>query len=205
MRITSATFLQSNTNYKQCPQDKRLEFAYIGRSNVGKSSLINMLLHRKKLAKTSSIPGKTQLINHFLINNSFYIVDLPGYGWAKSSKKNKKIWQKMVENYIVYRKNLVCMFLLFDSRLSPQQIDISFLNWLGKNNIPFTILFTKIDKQTPYKTQITIDRWKKNLTDNWEIFPTYFLCSAKNNLGRTQILSYIENIIQKNKNITLHN
>ena len=196
MKIISSQFLQSNINYKNCPQDNKIEIALVGRSNVGKSSLINMILNHKALAKTSSTPGKTQLINHFLINNSFYIVDLPGYGWAKNNLKNRTAWKKMVSNYLLYRKNLICVFILLDGRLPPQKIDFTFLQWLGNHQIPFSILFTKIDKQTNDKTQNTIQLWKNNLQDTWEIFPPYILTSAKNMMGRKEILAYLKTITQ---------
>ncbi len=196
MHIKSARFLQSNICHQKCPQAQRLEFAFIGRSNVGKSSLINMLVAQKNLAKTSSTPGKTQYINHFLINEAFYIVDLPGYGWAKSSKKNQTQWKKMVENYLLYREHLVYVYVLLDSRLSPQTIDHLFIHWLGSNQIPFGILFTKIDKQSPCKTQHTITKWKETLSKDWKILPTWLLSSAKNKIGKQAICQQIEQMIQ---------
>lgn len=192
MKILSAEFICSNTDYKKCPLPNLAEFAFIGRSNVGKSSLINMLMNRKGLAKTSSTPGKTQTINHFIINGSIYIVDLPGYGFAKTSKVNKEGWQKMIDSYLLYRKNLVSVFVLIDSRLEPQKNDLIFLNNLGENEIPFTIIFTKADKQTKTRAQKNVEIFCSKLSETWQRLPECFISSAETGLGRDEILAYIE-------------
>ena len=195
MIIKSAEFLMSNSTHKKCPEPIKPEFAFIGRSNVGKSSLINMLVNRKSLAKTSSKPGKTQLINHFEINQSWYLVDLPGYGYAKASIKNREIWGKMITNYLLERENLMLVFVLIDSRLSPQKIDIEFLEFLGENQIPFEIVFTKIDKQGPKVTQDNASLFEEKMFETWEELPKYFLSSAIYAQGREEILDEIESII----------
>jgi GTP-binding protein len=192
MIIKSAKFVISNTDLKKCPAPNKHEYAFIGRSNVGKSSLINMLTSRKKLAKTSATPGKTQLINHFIINNEWYLVDLPGYGYAKVSKEKRDNWQGFITEYLLKRENLFNTFVLIDSRLEPQKIDLEFLEWLGKNHVPFCIVFTKADKLTSSKLALNIANYKDELLKNWEELPVFFISSAETNLGKDEILKYIE-------------
>ena len=194
MKIYSAEFVVSNTAVDKCPKDRIPEYAFIGRSNVGKSSLINMLMERRHLAKTSSTPGKTQLINHFKINNSWYLVDLPGYGYARVSKKKKATFQKYIENYFLQRKQLVCSFVLIDCRHDPQKIDLDFMQFLGENFIPFSIIFTKADKLTPTKLEKKINSYKTKLLEYWEELPTSFITSSSNGLGRDEFLNYIDQI-----------
>ena len=194
MKIYSAEFVVSNTAVDKCPKDRIPEYAFIGRSNVGKSSLINMLMERRHLAKTSSTPGKTQLINHFKINNSWYLVDLPGYGYARVSKKKKATFQKYIENYFLQRKQLVCSFVLIDCRHDPQKIDLDFMQFLGENFIPFSIIFTKADKLTPTKLEKKINSYKTKLLEYWEELPTSFITSSSNGLGRDEFLNYINQI-----------
>lgn len=194
MKIYSAEFVVSNTAVDKCPKDRIPEYAFIGRSNVGKSSLINMLMERRHLAKTSSTPGKTQLINHFKINNSWYLVDLPGYGYARVSKKKKATFQKYIENYFLQRKQLVCSFILIDCRHDPQKIDLDFMQFLGENFIPFSIIFTKADKLTPAKLEKQINRYKTKLLEYWEELPTSFITSSSSGLGRDEFLNYIDQI-----------
>ena len=203
MEIKQATFVISNTDVKKCPMHSLPEYAFIGRSNVGKSSLINMLTNHKGLAKTSSKPGKTQLINHFLINKNWYLVDLPGYGYAQVSKQSKKTFQKFITDYFKKRKELVCAFVLVDIRLEPQKIDLEFMQWLGENLIPFSIIFTKADKLTEKSITDNIDRYKKKLLENWEDIPPFFITSSENKTGRIELLTYIEEINSslKEKNI----
>lgn len=196
MKINKAEFLISNTDYKLCPAPDKPEYAFIGRSNVGKSSLINMLTNNNKLAKTSATPGKTQLINHFLINEQWYLVDLPGYGWAKVSKKEKEKWDKMMKDYFINRENLGLVFVLVDSRLSPQPIDLEFLQWLGENGIPIAIIFTKTDKQTRHKTTQNVLAFGKEMKKSWEDLPPFFWSSSVNKHGKEEILNYIEQINQ---------
>lgn len=200
MNALESSFVKSSTNYKDCPDDNRPEFAFIGRSNVGKSSLINMLTSRKKLAMVSSKPGKTQLINHFIINSKWYLVDLPGYGWAKVSKAKKKEWDKMINEYLLYRRNLACVFVLIDSRIEPKRKDIDFINWLGENGIPFVILFTKVDKQSKSKTESAIEEFKNVLGETWEEFPEMIITSALDQTGRDEILEFINRVITEMKN-----
>ncbi|MCK9163592.1 MAG: ribosome biogenesis GTP-binding protein YihA/YsxC [Bacteroidales bacterium] len=195
MQIKTAEFIVSNSDHKLCPEPTKAEIAFIGRSNVGKSSLINMLTNKKNLAKTSSAPGKTQLINHFEINGQWYLVDLPGYGYAITSKKNRALWGKMITNYITRRESLISIFVLIDSRISPQKIDLEFLNFLGENQIPFSIVFTKIDKQTPRITKKNIEEFIQALQKDWVELPQYFTSSAINKTGREEILSEIEHLI----------
>ncbi len=197
MKITSAEFLVSNTDYKKCPDTKIAEFAFIGRSNVGKSSLINMLVNKKGLAKTSGSPGKTQTINHFHINNSWYLVDLPGYGFAKTSQTNRAKWEQMIYDYLRYRKNLFTVFVLIDSRIKPQRNDLEFINQLGENSIPFVILFTKADKQTKNKTVSSVAAFNNELLKTWESLPLYFISSAETGEGRDHILDYIERTMEE--------
>ena len=196
MVIKEAVFITSSTDFRKCPTTKSPEFAFVGRSNVGKSSLINCLVNKKSLAKTSVKPGKTQLINHFLINDQWYLVDLPGYGWAKVSKKLKSQWQKMSSDYFLYRENLACVFTLIDSRLEPQQVDLSFLKWLGENNIPFGIIFTKADKVSKNLVKSNISIFKKTMMEEWEEIPESFISSAKDSRGREEILDYIDSILK---------
>tara|TARA_R110002072_G_scaffold78309_1_gene181635 strand:- start:501 stop:1091 length:591 start_codon:yes stop_codon:yes gene_type:complete len=194
MKIKKAEFVISNTDHLKCPVTEKPEYAFIGRSNVGKSSLINMLTGKSKLAKTSGKPGKTQLINHFLINDEWYLVDLPGYGWAKVSKVLKAQWDKMIRSYLVERKNLFNVFVLVDSRIPPQQIDLDFINWLGENGIPFSIIFTKADKQNSPKTLSNVSTFENTLKETWEELPTTFVSSAVNKVGQKEILSFISGI-----------
>lgn len=194
MKIKTAEFVISNTDYLKCPKSDMPEYAFIGRSNVGKSSLINMLTDRTKLAKTSGKPGKTQLINHFLINKEWYLVDLPGYGWAKVSKTLKEQWDAMIRNYLLQRENLYNVFVLVDSRIPPQKIDLDFINWLGENKIPFSIIFTKADKRNNAKTQSSIATFKNKLSEEWDELPSTFISSAANKIGQKEILSFISSI-----------
>jgi len=195
MRIKQATFIKSSSAFDQCPPPNKAEFAFIGRSNVGKSSLINMLTGRKNLAKTSSKPGKTQLINHFEIDGSWYLVDLPGYGWSKVSKQKKAEWGIMIEDYLLNRESLGCLFVLIDSRLDPQQIDYEFITWLGEKGIPFVLVFTKTDKQSKTKFQSTKAKHIRELKNKWEEMPLIFDSSAIDQTGRKEILSFAEELI----------
>lgn len=195
MIVSSAEFVKSSQELNQCPQPDMPEFAFIGRSNVGKSSLINMLVDKKDLAKTSSQPGKTQLINHFLINEEWYLVDLPGYGYAKISMENRKKWRKMIEDYLLKRVNLLTVFVLVDSRLEPQKIDLEFINFLGENQVPITLIFTKTDKQSAKKTEESLERFKESLSEYWEELPKIILTSSEKRVGRDEVLETIENII----------
>jgi GTP-binding protein len=191
MQINTSEFLQSNTDYSNCPKPDKPEYAFIGRSNVGKSSLINMLTGSSKLAKVSSKPGKTRLINHFLINNYWYLVDLPGYGWAKIAKSERELWDKMTKDYLKLRENLLCVFVLIDSRIEAQQNDLQFLEWLGKNSIPFVIIFTKTDKQTHSKILQSVNSYKQHLLKTWEELPQIFISSAITQSGKKEILDFI--------------
>lgn len=195
MIVSSAEFVKSSQELNQCPQPDMPEFAFIGRSNVGKSSLINMLVEKKDLAKTSSQPGKTQLINHFIINKEWYLVDLPGYGYAKTSMENRKKWRKMIEDYLLKRVNLLTVFVLVDSRLEPQKIDLEFINFLGENQVPITLIFTKTDKQSAKKTEESLERFKESLSEYWEELPEIILTSSEKRVGRDEVLETIENII----------
>lgn len=195
MIVSSAEFIKSSQELNQCPQPDMPEFAFIGRSNVGKSSLINMLVEKKDLAKTSSQPGKTQLINHFIINKEWYLVDLPGYGYAKTSMENRKKWRKMIEDYLLKRVNLLTVFVLVDSRLEPQKIDLEFINFLGENQVPITLIFTKTDKQSAKKTEESLERFKESLSEYWEELPKIILTSSEKRVGRDEVLETIENII----------
>jgi GTP-binding protein len=194
MDIKSAEFIISNTDYLKCPESKLPEYAFIGRSNVGKSSLINMLCNRKDLAMTSSKPGKTLLINHFLINNNWHLVDLPGYGYATAGKKMRDQLQNIIESYILNREQLTCLFLLIDSRLEPQKIDLEFIEWLGENGIPFAIVFTKLDKLTHAKGKSNIQFYKDKLSEQWEELPPIFLTSSEKYMGKDELLGYIDGI-----------
>lgn len=194
MIIKSAEFIISNSDYKKCPQDGKPEYAFIGRSNVGKSSLINMLTNRKGLAMTSSKPGKTMLINHFLINEQWYLVDLPGYGYARRGKEGREKIREIIEDYIMERDQLLNLFVLVDSRHEPQIIDLEFMEWLGENGIPFSIVFTKADKQGPVRLQQNIDAYKEKLLETWEELPPVFITSLEKKQGREELLNYIESI-----------
>lgn len=194
MEIKSAEFIISNAVVSKCPNTNNPEYAFIGRSNVGKSSLINMLTGRSKLAKTSATPGKTMLINHFLINNEWYLVDLPGYGYAKRSKKDKDKLEVMISSYILKRKQMINLFLLIDCRHEPQKIDLEFMEWLGENGVPFSIVFTKADKLGGGKLKQNISFYLKELKKQWEELPPYFITSSENKTGRQEILDYIEQI-----------
>lgn len=199
MEIKQAAFVVSNTQVAKCPTHKLPEYAFIGRSNVGKSSLINMLTNHKGLAKTSSKPGKTQLINHFLINKEWYLVDLPGYGYAKVSKQSKKTFQQFITDYFKKRRELVNAFVLVDIRHEPQKIDLEFMQWLGENAIPFAIIFTKADKLTEKQIQEHVTSYSEILLQQWEEMPPYFITSSENRLGKEDLLSYIETINQSLK------
>ncbi|MBO7417566.1 MAG: YihA family ribosome biogenesis GTP-binding protein [Bacteroidaceae bacterium] len=194
MKINTAEFVISNTDVSKCPQTGLPEYAFIGRSNVGKSSLINMLTNNKKLAMTSSTPGKTQLINHFLINKQWYLVDLPGYGYANRSKKSVADIQRIIGSYLEQRLEMTCLFVLVDSRLEPQKIDVDFMNWLGKNQVPFAIVFTKADKQSKLKTDNNVKTYLNTLSEQWEELPPFFITSSLNGSGRDELLFYIESI-----------
>lgn len=201
MIIKSAVFLCSNTAMDKCPADHLPEYAFIGRSNVGKSSLINMLTHVKGLAKTSGTPGKTQLINHFIINEQWYLVDLPGYGFAKVSQTTRAKWEVMIKNYLQKRKNLVNVFALVDSRISPMASDIAFVNWLGEKHIPFVIVFTKTDKLNKRKTGENVRDFKNRLSETWEELPQVILSSADDKTGRDELLGFIEKTNKEVKNV----
>ena len=192
MKIKSADFVISNTDIDKCPKERIPEYAFIGRSNVGKSSLINMLTGRKSLAKTSGKPGKTQLINHFKINDNWFLVDLPGYGYAKVSKKNRSIFAKFIYEYLEKRENLICTFVLVDSRHEPQKIDMLFMQWLGQNQIPFVIIFTKMDKLSSSQLNKNITKYKTEMLKSWEDIPQTFRSSAESGLGKSEILKFIE-------------
>ena len=196
MEITSAEFKISNTRIDKCPQDGLPEYAFIGRSNVGKSSLINMLTRKPKLAMTSSTPGKTLLINHFLINKQWYLVDLPGYGYAKRGKKQQEKIQQIIEDYVLDREALTCLFVLVDSRHEPQKIDLEFIEWLGENGVPFAIIFTKADKLNITQQRENIANYLHKLEEQWEELPPYFLTSAEKQIGRNEVLDYIDSINQ---------
>lgn len=193
--IKEARFVVSNTDYQKCPRPDKPEFAFIGRSNVGKSSLINMLTGRKNLAKISGKPGKTQLINHFLIDQSWYLVDLPGYGYAKTSKAKRSQWSRMIEEYLLNRPNLQVVFVLIDSRLPPQSIDLEFINRLGEQGIPLALVFTKADKQSVNKTQAAVAKFKKTLLRDWAEIPTWFITSAENGTGKEELTAYIDDLV----------
>lgn len=196
MLIKTAEFTLSAPVVGMCPKDTKPEYAFIGRSNVGKSSLINMLTNNKKLAKTSSTPGKTLLINHFIINREWYLVDLPGYGFAKRSKSEVQRLDQMIRGYILQREQLVNVFVLVDIRLEPQKIDLEFMQWLGESGIPFSILFTKADKLTKTKARASVETYEKKLLETWEEMPPYFVTSAENKEGREEVLDYIAQINQ---------
>ena len=200
MEIKSAEFVMSNSDVSKCPKNTIPEFAFIGRSNVGKSSLINMLTSRKSLAKTSGRPGKTQLINHFIINKNWYLVDLPGYGYAKVSKSAKKTFQKFITQYFSLREQLVSAFVLVDIRHKPQPIDLEFMQWLGENGIPFSIIFTKADKLKPKAIENHVADYKAIMLEVWEEMPNYFITSSSKDIGKEAVLEYIHTL---NKNMHL--
>tara|TARA_B100001758_G_C18360030_1_gene585155 strand:- start:120 stop:719 length:600 start_codon:yes stop_codon:yes gene_type:complete len=197
MKIKTAEFIISNTNYKNCPEPRLPEYTFIGRSNVGKSTLINSLVNKKKLAKTSSTPGKTQLINHFLINNEWYMVDLPGYGYAKTSKHMRRQFHDMITNYLKNRNSLMCLFVLIDSRHPPQKIDQEFMKWLAENTIPFVIVFTKSDKLAKTKLSKNIEIYMKHMLYEWENLPQIFVTSAEKKIGINEILNFIKDLNPK--------
>ena len=201
MKIKTSKFVISSTNYRKCPAKKIPEYAFIGRSNVGKSSLVNALANKKNLAKISAKPGKTQLINHFIINNEWYLVDLPGYGYAKTSKKNKAIFQKMTEEYLLNRMNLICLFVLIDSRLKPQKIDQEFMQWLSKEEIPFVMIFTKSDKLGKIALVKNIQEYNTKMLKKWEELPKSFVTSAEKKTGLNEIIKYISSLNSKFKEI----
>lgn len=194
MEIYNAKFAVSNSDVKKCPEPDRHEYAFIGRSNVGKSSLINMLTNYGKLAKTSGNPGKTQLINHFIIDDQWYLVDLPGYGYARTSKTQRVQFSAMIRNYILKRENLVCLFVLIDSRHEPLKIDLEFMEWLGENGVPFVMVFTKADKLTATERMNCIAKYQEGMKDTWESMPMAFMTSAETKLGRVELLSYIDEL-----------
>ena len=194
MEIKSARFIISNTQIEKCPQDGLPEYAFIGRSNVGKSSLINMLTRNNKLAMTSATPGKTLLINHFLINETWYLVDLPGYGYAQRGKQQQEKITHIIENYILEREQMTCLFVLIDSRHEPQKIDLEFMEWLGENGVPFAIVFTKADKLTRSQLHSNIEAYKATLLEQWEELPPMLITSSEHSVGRTEMLDYIDNI-----------
>lgn len=196
MDIKKSEFTISSATVSQCPKDTKPEFAFIGRSNVGKSSLINMLCNRKGLAKTSATPGKTLLINHFIINNEWYLVDLPGYGFAKRSKTVQKKLDQMITSYILQREQLVNTFVLIDIRHDPMKIDTDFINWLGESSVPFSIIFTKADKLGPVKAKQNAGKWMAALKEQWEELPPYFITSSEKRTGKDEVLTYIEDILK---------
>lgn len=191
MNIHEASYVISSPSVEKCPEPKLPEYAFIGRSNVGKSSLINMITGRKQLAKTSAKPGKTQLINHFIINDQWYLVDLPGYGYAKISWSERVKWQKMIRDYLIKRTNLMSVFVLVDIRIDPQASDIEFINWLGGNRIPFSIVFTKCDKVSRQESVKALSAYKKKLKETWEELPPFFITSAETRQGRDELINYI--------------
>ena len=184
----------SNSDVAKCPKEKLIEYAFIGRSNVGKSSLINMLMQKKSLAKTSGRPGKTQLINHFLINKNWFLVDLPGYGYARVSKSSKRIFQKFITQYFSKRQQLALAFVLIDCRHKPQKVDLEFMQWMGENQVPFSIIFTKQDKMKPNALIKNIEDYKLKMLESWEEMPKYFITSSSNGTGRNEVLNYISEI-----------
>lgn len=194
MDVKSAEFIISNTDFQKCPTGNLPEYAFIGRSNVGKSSLINMLCNRKDLAMTSSKPGKTLLINHFLINNNWHLVDLPGYGYASAGKKMREQLKNIIESYILYREQLTSVFLLIDSRHEPQAIDIDFMNWMGENGVPFAIVFTKLDKMSSVQSRASVKLYQEKLLETWEELPPVFATSSEKRVGRDEVLTYIDDI-----------
>jgi GTP-binding protein len=202
MVIKTAEFVKSSQKWQDCPEPTMAEYAFIGRSNVGKSSLINAMMNHKDLAKTSQTPGKTQLINHFLVNESWFLTDLPGYGYAKVSKSLRKDFEKLITNYILNRQNLVNLFVLIDSRLAPQKIDLEFMEWCGESNVPFAIVFTKVDKLKPGAADRNVEAYKTELLKTWEDLPDIYVTSAEKKTGTDNILKFISETNQfliKNK------
>ncbi len=200
MEIKSAEFVISNTDVQKCPDGTRPEYAFIGRSNVGKSSLINMLTARKRLAMTSQKPGKTQLINHFIINDDWYLVDLPGYGYAQRGKENRENLRRIIESYILRRPQLTCLFVLLDCRHAPQKIDLEFMEWLGENEVPFAIILTKTDKNGKVRLQENLDTYRQKMLETWEELPPMLTSSSENRDGREEILHYIDEINRQTRN-----
>lgn len=194
MEIKDAIFITSNSDIKKCPPPNKPEYAFIGRSNVGKSSLINRLTNKKALAKISGKPGKTRLINHFLINKEWYLVDLPGYGYAEVPKKERLKWEQMIKRYILQRENLYCLFVLIDARHEAQKVDLDFMEWLGISQIPFSIVFTKIDKLKPAELETNLKIYEEKLFETWETLPVYFVTSAETGEGNEELLGYIEKL-----------
>jgi GTP-binding protein len=197
MEVTKAVYISTVVNVDECPKGDYPEYAFIGRSNVGKSSLINMLTGNRSLAHTSQTPGKTKTINHFLINDAWYIADLPGYGYAKVSQYERTKWETMIRHYFTRRENLACVMVLFDIRVSPQKNDMDFIKWLGKNGIPFVIIFTKADKLTQREREINLKVYKDRILQEWEELPQLFLTSAEKKLGKNSVLEFIENVNQE--------
>jgi len=194
MEIKDARFVMSNTDVKKCPAPDKPEYAFIGRSNVGKSSLINRITNKKSLAKISGKPGKTRLINHFLINEAWYLVDLPGYGYAEVPKKERLKWEQFLKRYILQRENLYCLFVLVDSRHEPQKPDLEFMEWLGISEVPFTIIFTKIDKLKPEELKTNLKKYEEKMFETWETMPGYYISSAETGDGTNEILGFIEHL-----------
>lgn len=194
MEIKTAEYVISSPTFSMCPKDSKPEYAFIGRSNVGKSSLINMICRNRKLAKTSATPGKTMLINHFIINKEWYLVDLPGYGYAKRSKSEIDKLDRMIRGYILQRQQLTCVFTLVDVRLEPQKIDLEFINWLGQSGIPFCIVFTKADKLSQQKVQLSVEAYKRKLSETWEEMPPMIVTSSEDRRGRDELLDYIDSV-----------
>ena len=196
MIIKEAKFIKSSTTLSECPEKKLPEYVFLGRSNVGKSSLINMLVNQNKLSKISSKPGKTQLINHFIINKSLYFVDLPGYGWAKTSKSNRDKWDKMTKSFLINSEKISLIFILIDIRLKPQKIDIEYINYIGKKKLPLNLIFTKSDKETKSNIYLNIYNFLNELSKYWSSTPNYFISSSLKNIGREEILNHIFSINQ---------
>lgn len=196
MIIKEAKFITSNEKVEKCPIPNKPEYAFIGRSNVGKSSLINMLANNSKLAKTSGKPGKTRLINHFLINQEWYMVDLPGYGYARASMTDRQKWEAFISDYLRTRENLHCLFVLIDIRLKPQLIDLEFMEWVGENEIPFVMVFTKADKLKPHELEKSVETYTQKMLETWEETPQYFITSSTSTVGRDELLSFIDQINQ---------
>lgn len=197
MKIRSAVFVTSSAKYTQCPTSSQPELALVGRSNVGKSSLINMLLNNQQLAKISSKPGKTQLINHFLVNDTWHLVDLPGYGWARVSQTQRQGWEKMVKSYLLHRTQLGLVLVLVDSRHPPQKLDIALINWLGEHQIPFAILLTKVDKESKQQVQKNLAALKRVLHEDWEVLPEILVTSSRDKTGREELLEYIQGTLKQ--------
>ena len=202
MIVKTADFVVSNSRVEACPHDGRPEYAFIGRSNVGKSSLVNMLTGRRALAMTSATPGKTLLVNHFLINGEWYLVDLPGYGYARRGKREQERLRRLISAYVLGRAELTCLFVLIDSRLEPQRIDMEFITWLGENGVPFAIVFTKADKPRPGQLKNGVERFMAELSKTWEVLPPHFVTSSATGRGREELLAYIESI---NGQLTIDN